>query len=108
MASVSKQRITIANGEATSTAVDAASAVAFGLQLPATFTNTTITFTVSADGGTTYQALYDVTNVQVSMTVAQARSYDLPAELASWTHFKIVGSGNEGGARVLWVVEKRA
>lgn len=107
MASVSSHILTIANGQQTSDAVPSGSATAFGLQLPATFTGTAITFTVSGDKGTTYQTLYDVTNTAVSMTVAQGRSYDLPAELATWTHFKIVSGSAEGGARTLYVVAKR-
>lgn len=108
MASVSAKNLTIANGATTSDAFEASSCVAFGLQMPAAFTGTTLTFTVSADKGTTYQALYDEFNVAVSMTVAASRSYDLPATLASWTHFKIVSGSSEGAARTLWVVGKKA
>lgn len=108
MAGIQRQTLTIANGQTTTTAFTASNFVAFGLQMPAAFTGTTITFTVSADDDTTYQALYDVNNVQVSMTVAASRSYDLPAELASWDHFKIVSGSAEGAARSLIVIGKRS
>jgi hypothetical protein len=74
--------------------------------MPAAFTGTTLTFQVSADGST-YQALYDSTGAnQVSMAVAASRSYDLPAELASWPYWKIVSGSAEGDARSLTVVSK--
>lgn len=107
MAGASSQTLTILISTSTSTAFDARSMAAFGLQMPSAFTGTTITFTVSADGGTTYQALYDITNTQVSMTVAASRSYDLPAELTTWTHFKIVSGSSEAAARSLVVIGKK-
>lgn len=108
MVAIRSQAITIANGETVSSAFPSSDMAAFGLQMPAAFTGTSITFQVSADNGTTYQALYDVTGTtQVSMTVTTSRSYDLPAELASWTHFKIVSGSAEGGVRSLTVVGKR-
>ena len=106
MTAVAKQMLTIANGATTSDACVSAAYAAFGLQLPAAFTGASISFTVSADGGTTYQALYDRTNTVVSVTVVQGRSYDLPDELAAWDHFKIVSASSEGAARTLWVVGK--
>lgn len=116
MASVAVKVLTIANGQTTSDAFEAASCAAFGLQLPGTFTGTAITFQVSADKGTTYQTLYeyDSTTDDGSATrattraVVQGRSYDLPAELASWTHFKIVSGSAEGAARTLVVVGKKS
>jgi hypothetical protein len=101
-----KQTLTIANGETTSGAVVAGGYAAYGLQLPAAFTGTALTFTVSADGGATYQTLYDINNVAVAMTVAQGRSYDLPPELGPWPSWKIVSGSAEGAARTLWVVGK--
>lgn len=107
MASTREQKLTIANGATTSDAVQGGDVTGYGLQLPAAFTGTTISFTVSADGGTTYQALYDITNTLVSMTVAQGRSYDLPVELTSWKSWKIVSGSSEGAARTLWISGKK-
>lgn len=106
MSSAASQIITIANGQTTSSAVEGRSVSAFGLQMPAAFTGTTITFTVSADGGTTYQTLYDITNTIVQMTVAASRSYDLPGELTAWSQWKIVSGSSEGSARTLIVIGK--
>lgn len=108
------QTLTIANGQTVSDAYRASNTAAYGLQLPATFTGTSVTFQVSADNGTTYQALYEYDTATddgsatraVTLAVAQGRSYDLPAALASFTHFKIVSGSAEGGARSLVVVGK--
>ena len=99
------QPLTIASSATTSDAVILGGKVLVGLVMPGTFTGTTITFTVSHDG-TTYQALYDDTNTQVSMTVAASRNYALPDTLAAWPYFKIVSGSSEGGARTLYVVMK--
>lgn len=110
MASVQRQTLNIANGaQPTTEAFTASNFAAFGLQMPAAFTGTSITFQVSADDGATYQALYDATGTaQVSVAVAASRSYDLPAELAAWDHFKIVSGSAEGAARALIVIGKRS
>lgn len=106
MTSTLKQVLTIANGATSSDACNAATGEAFGLVMPATFTGTTITFTVSADGST-FQALYSITNTLVTMTVAVSRSYDLPGELTAWPYFKVVSGSTEGGARTLVITGKR-
>jgi hypothetical protein len=108
MATTQKQTLTIANGQTTSDLCNAATASAFGLVLPAAFTGTSITYTVSADGST-FQALYDNTGAnQVTTAVTQGRSYDLPAELTAWPYFKLVSGSAEGAARSLVVVGKRS
>ena len=98
--------LTIANGATASDAFDARGFVIFGLIMPAAFTGTTITFTVAEVEDGTYQALYDTSNVQVSLTVAVSRSYDLPAELAAWPFWKIVSGSAEGAARSLKIAAK--
>jgi len=103
------QTLTIANGATTTgTAFLAQNMAAFGLQMPAAFTGTSITFTVSADGAT-FQALYDSTGATaVSMSVAASRSYDLPSALTAWRAFKIVSGSAEAASRDLIVVGKAA
>lgn len=108
MAATQRQTLVIANGETTSTAFTSSNFAAFGLQMPAAFTGASVTFTVSADDGATYQALYDTTNTLVSLTVAASRSYDLPSALTAWDHFKIVSASAEGAARSLIVIGKRS
>ena len=81
---------TVTNGNTTSAAVDLAGIRNMGLIVPSTFDGTQITFQTSDTLGGTYQAIYDITNTQVSMTVAAGRTYDTPGEL-SWVRFlKIV------------------
>lgn len=104
---VKRATVTIASAGTVSGAVLAADCVAFGLQMPAAFTGTSITFQVSADRGTTFQALYDSTGAnQVTLAVAASRSYDLPAELTAFDAFKIVSGSSEGAARSLVVIGK--
>jgi hypothetical protein len=100
------QTLTIANGATTSDFCNAAMWAMFGLIMPAAFTGTTLTFTVCNTPAGTYQALYDVSNATVSLTVAVSRSYDLPAELSAWPYFKIVSGSAEGAARSLIIVKK--
>ncbi len=69
---------------------DARGYAGFGLVIPSVFDGTALTFQVATTSGGNYQALYDIFNVAVGMTVAASRSYDLPAELYSWPYWKIV------------------
>lgn len=98
---------TIASGATVSDALDmGASPDAYGglagFVMPATFTGASVTFQVSADD-TTYQALYNSSNSQVSITVSASRSYgllqDVRSALQPWRYVKIVSASNEGGAR---------
>lgn len=98
-------KLTIANGGTTSGAVDARNHAMFSLAMPAAFTGATISFLVSPDN-VTYQALYDDTNTQVTVTVAAARTYDLPAALASAHWFKVVSAASEAADRTLYVTAK--
>lgn len=95
----------IANGATASSAcdlglLDGGQGLA-GFVLPATFTGTAITFQVSVDDST-YQALYNG-NTQLSITVAQGRSYGLTADnralLFGWRFVKLVSGSAEGGER---------
>jgi len=96
---------TIAASGTKTDAIEIKASVAFGVALPATFTGTALTFEVSTDN-VTYQALHN-TSGAVSLTVAQGKSYALPAELTAWPWFKIVSGSTEGSARSLVIVRKR-
>lgn len=101
----------VANGATTGSSVDQRPFALAGVQLPAALTSTTLKFQVSADrdkeeAARTYQDLYDETNTLVSITVAQGRSYALPAALAPWPFFKPVLGSNEAAARTLRFVGK--
>lgn len=82
--------MTVANGATVSTVVDLAGYRTRRLIIGSAFDGTTITFQVSSTELGTYVDLYDITNTQVSMTVAASRAYDLPGELMSWRFIKIV------------------
>lgn len=78
----------VANGANLSAALDCRGYDPVGIEVPATFDGTQINFQVSMDNST-YQALYDATNVIVQMTVAASRSYPLWGELAGWSYLKV-------------------
>lgn len=100
---------TIASGATISDALDmGASPDAVGglagFVMPSTFTGASVTFQVSTDDNT-YQALYDSSNSQVSITVVASRSYAFKQDVRScvqpWRYIKIVSASNEGGARTI-------
>lgn len=100
------QTLTIANAATTSDAADMRRFVGAQLNLPATFTGTSISFTTSDTQGGTYQTLYDAAGIAVALSVTQARNYDLPPELAGCAFFKVVSNASEGGARTLTLIKK--
>lgn len=94
---------TVTSGQTASAAIDTAGLRNAGLYSPAAFDGTTITFQVSHDAST-YQALYDILNTQVSMTIAASRNYDLPGELMAWRYWKIVCGTSQTGDTAFVVV----
>ncbi len=96
---------TIASGQTKTGSIEISGAAFVGLVMPAAFTGTSITFEVSADG-TTFQALYDEFNTQVSVTVAASRTYDLPATLTTYGFMKVVSGSAEGADRSLVIALK--
>lgn len=75
-----------------------------GFVMPAAFTGASVTFQVSLDDST-YQALYDSANSQISITVSASRTYalkqDVRSALQPWPYVKIVSASAEGGARTI-------
>lgn len=108
---IETQTLKIASGGTDSSGSQGGLFAAYGLVMPATFTGSSISFKVSADG-TTYQALYELddaatgTQRQVTLAVTQGRSYSLPDALTSWRSFQVISNGAEGGARDLVLVCK--
>ena len=102
---------TIANGASLSSAIALGAGVPLGLQMPASFTGTAITFQTSHDG-MTYQNLYDDAGNEISVTVAASQNVSLPASvMAAWRFLKIrsgtAGSPTaEGGARTLTLINR--
>ncbi len=101
---------TIANGQTVGVAVRIPPptnglAVLCALSMPAAFTGTAITFQVSIDGGTTWNALYDDTGTLVTVTVAASRHIRLiPSLFAGLDHIKLVSGSAEGAARSIGLV----
>lgn len=100
------QTLVIAASGTVSDAFNNTHCVAAAVVLPATFTGTALTFQVSADNST-FVALNNDSGA-VSITVAQAKAYALPAGLAAFPYFKIVSGSTEGSARSLLVTGKGA
>lgn len=98
---------TIANGAGTSAAIPTQGLSLVGVQLPAAFTGTTLTFTISLDG-TIYQPVYTtITGTALSYTVAQGHYVAIdPAPFYGAKFIKLVSGSNEGGARAFSVALK--
>lgn len=68
----------IANGTSLSAAVNLANQRLYAIQMPAAWDAAALTFQGSYDG-VTFANVYDVTNAELSYTVAAARFYVLPS-----------------------------
>ena len=91
---------TIANGQTTSAAIICNGLALVGIQLPTTFTGTTLTFQGSMDG-TTFQTIKSTTSgTSLSYTVAQATYVAIdPTPFQGLKALKLVSGASEGGAR---------
>lgn len=92
----------IANGQTVSAAIQVKGYSLVGIQLPAAFTGTALTFQVSLDG-TTYQLLKSTTSgSSLSYTVAQGTYVAIdPTPFYGARYIKIVSGTAEGAARTL-------
>lgn len=101
---------TIANGASLSGAVDLKSGRVVALAMPAAWTAAVVTFQVSVDGGGTYQDLMDQYAAEVSLAVAQGKTYQLdPAMFLGFSNLKVrsgtsAAAQNQGAARDLALV----
>lgn len=100
------RNVTIANAAQASEVIDIRHYAILGMMVPDALTGTTLSFQVSDAEGGVYKDLYDTANIQVSMTVAQGRAYDLPTELASWPYFKIKAGSVQTAIRTFKVLLK--
>lgn len=98
---------TIANGQTVSAAIPTTGLSLVGIQLPAAFTGTTITFQGSVDG-TTYQVVKSTTSgTSLSYTVAQGTYVAVdPTPFYGLQFIKLVSGSAEGGARTFSVALK--
>lgn len=98
---------TIANGATVSAAIPTNGFALVGIQLPAAFTGTTVTFQGSVDG-TTYQVIKSTTSgSSLSYTVAQGTYAAIdPIPFYGLKFIKLVSGSAEGGARTFSVALK--
>lgn len=93
---------TILSGATASSAISCGGLVLVGFILPAAFTGTAITFTVSDALAGTYRPLYDAANSLVSMTVAQGRVYAVdPKNFQGVQFLKLISGSAEGADRTV-------
>jgi hypothetical protein len=94
--------VTIANGQTVSTAADISEKIVTGIEMPAAFTGTALTFQVASDSAGTFQILTKIDGTNYSVTVAAAKNVNIPAlDLAGWRFVKIVSGSAEGADRVI-------
>ena len=101
--------ITVASGATVSSEFDIEGAEVVGLELPAAFTSTLISFQVRSYNNPTSQTLYDDLNNLISLIVAQGHSYSLvniAAALMPWRYAKLVCGSAEGAARTINISRK--
>ena len=92
---------TISNGGTTSGAIDVGSrgqaVVALTVEAPAALTGT-VTVHASADGGTTYKALYNGADITITANKVQVHNFN-----AGITHIKFISGSAEGADRTFGV-----
>lgn len=100
--------VTIASGQTVSGAIDLQGLVLVQIIMPAAFTGTAITFQSSIND-VTYQALYNSSNSQMSITVAASRNYNIaPVDFAGCRYLKLVSGSAEGAGRTIGLVTREA
>ena len=94
--------IVIATSTTVSSEVDLNGTHLFAIGTPAALTGTAITFQVSDTGGGTFNALYDDSGTQYSVTVAPSRVIYLdPSIFAAFRFLKLVSGSAESANRTL-------
>jgi hypothetical protein len=97
---------TILSGQTTSDAIDLQGRPLVGMILPAAFTGSTITFTISVDNST-FTAVYNTANTQLSVTVTQGRAYLFsPGDLVGVRYLKLVSGSSEGADRSITLISR--
>lgn len=97
----------IAVSTTTSGAIDLGGTTLLGVQLPAAFTGTSISFQAATSFGGTYQTVIDGSGSTLSKTVSQGKYLLLdPSEFAGLQFIKIVSSATEAAQRDLTLVSR--
>jgi len=98
---------TIANAGQTSTEIDLGTVTVCGIELPAPFTGTSLTFQVSRNSGGTYKTMM-VSGTTYTETVAQDRFISLdPSIFAGVRWLKVVSGSAEAAERTIVVVGRK-
>lgn len=89
----------------TSSEIDLGGTYLVGIQLPASFTGTSLTFTVATASGGTFQTMKDGAGNSVSKTVAQGQYIGIdPTLFRGVRFFKVVSGSTETSDRSLTVI----
>ena len=98
--------VSIANGATTSGEIDLGNRTLCGIHLPAAFTGTALSFTVSTASGGTFQTLQKG-GADYSITVAQGKYVALsPSDFAGARFIKIVSGTAQEAARSIVVAAR--
>jgi hypothetical protein len=99
---------TIANGQTTSGQVDLAGTTLCGFIMPAAFTGTVITLTMSDANGGTFVTAQDGSGSDLSLTVAVNKYIPINnlALTAGLRFVKVVSNASEGAQRVIKLVTR--
>lgn len=98
---------TITNGTTTSDAQDIAGTTLVGIQLPAAFTGTAITFQVATSLAGAYQTLTNSGGSALALSVSAAKFITLnPADFAGIQFFKLVSNAAEGATRSIELITR--
>jgi len=76
-----------------------------GFFVPFNVTVSSVSYSVSADGGQTYGTLFNASG-PVGQSVSPGRAYLLPPELQPFTHFRFVLSSLQAAARTIQIALK--
>ena len=93
--------VTIGSGGTTTDIIDIKGKILVGIEMPATFTGTSLTILATNDN-TNYKDYYNSAGSKVSISVGTNRYIGLlPADFSGLERFKLVSSATEGSARSL-------
>ncbi len=99
--------VTIANGATLSSAADLTGYALVGIIMPAAFTGTSITFSMS-DDGTTFYAITNAGGTALSATVAASKCILFtPGDFVGVRHLKLTSGSAEGGARTIKLIMRK-
>ena len=97
----------IANGQTTSDAIDLFGTTLVGIQMPATFTGSSISFEAATTLGGTYQPITNSGGNSISATAAGGKFISIdPSDIAGVQFIKIVSDSAEGAERTLELVTR--